>query len=344
MAWSPVDTRLRILPQAVVPGWTRGLEAAVGTGLATAQQRRLEAREDAAAEAQRGHELGIEELRAQAAMDRLQAEQQAIADRLQASFGHERGLFDRRAAHELDVLGRTQRFQADENRLDREHSAWRARMDDALRRYVAGQQYELGLRGLSIDAIRAGAQAQEAAARIAAMGGGEGPFGYTYQELGAAFPEGLLGADMNEVLGTLRGVYGPRPVLADRYTTSAQPEDAGAGQGEGSRLARFARFMLPYPEFSDMVASADGSQAAAPALAPIDISDLDLSGSSPEQIAQALELADPADRDEILRQLPAEVAEAVRRLLPEARHRAEQEAARAARNRSAAERMRGGHW
>lgn len=289
--FSPVDTRLRVFPQAVPSGWAAGLQSAAGSVLNAVMQRRAErimAERDRAA---RAHEERILGLRHDLDMERLRADFQHQIELTNRRFGHEIDLFDRRALHERLMQEAAQEFQARESEANRILA--RRGQDIEIR----GQdlRHDLGMRQLGVEAVRTGAYAQDVASQIEArqaqaQAQAQGSSGLDPIDVGRLIfgTMGLTYDDEEAFSAELAAIRRAQAVLegrepAIRITRRSEGGDQGGSRGTPQGAGRLeAR--------GDLVPSGKGG-------IEIDFSEIDFSTITPQELAEEVRMV-AQNRDE----------------------------------------------
>src|SRR5690606_27666247 len=280
--FSPVDTRLRVFPRAVPSGWAAGLQSAAGSVLDAVMQRRAERIMAERDQAARDHEERIVGLRHRLDMERLRAGFQHEIDLTNRRFSHDFDMFARRAFHERLMQEAAQRFQAAENEANR--IVTRRRQDIEVR----GQDLrpDLGMRQLSVDAVRAGAYAQDVASQIEAreaqaqarsgldpVNVGRLVFGTT----GLSYDdEEAFSAELAAIRRAQAVLEGREPAIriTRRSEGGGQGGSRGTPQGAGRLEARGDSVVVPVGKGS----------------IEIDFSEIDFSAMTPQEIAEEVRM------------------------------------------------------
>ncbi len=287
--FSPVDTRLRVFPRAVPSGWAAGLQSAAGSVLDAVMQRRAErimAERDRDA---RAHEERIVGLRHRLDMERLRAGFQHEIDLTNRRFSHDFDMFARRAFHERLMQEAAQKFQAAENEANR--IVTRRGQDIEVR----GQdlRHDLGMRQLSVDAVRAGAYAQDVASQIEAREAqAQARSGLDPVDVGRLVfgTTGLSYDDEEAFSAELAAIRRAQAVLEGREPAiRITRRSEGGGQG-GSRGTPQGAGRLEARGDSVVVPSGKGS-------IEIDFSEIDFSAITPQELAEEVRMI-AQNRDE----------------------------------------------
>lgn len=158
--WSPTSTRLRVLPQAVRSSAAEDIMRAADMAMGLAERRRAERLAAEAAQAQRAHEAQMQADRLVAQRELQQIADDAASGRLSAQFRHNVDMLMRGHANRMAELERTFGFQGAQNEAERALRWNLFQGQDATTRRGQDLSHDIARRNLIINAINAGANAQ----------------------------------------------------------------------------------------------------------------------------------------------------------------------------------------